>query len=64
MTDKNLNMLIRLKKIAGTAVDLADERAAFALAQRLADTTGGSVIVRDENGGFLATFHGRAPNLN
>lgn len=55
MADKNLNMLIRLKK--GIAADLADERAAFTLAQRIANGTRRSVAVRDENGDLLATIH-------
>lgn len=62
MTDKNLNMLIRHKKIAGIAVDLANESAALALAQHVADSTGRSVIVRDENGLALATFQPAKPN--
>lgn len=56
MTDKNLSMFIRLKKIPGIAADLADERAAFTLAQRIANGTGRSVAVRDENGDLLATI--------
>lgn len=57
MADKNLNMLIALKKISEVAVDLPDEGTAFALAQRIADRTRRSVTVRDEDRCLLATFH-------
>lgn len=57
MTGKNLNMLMKLKKTSRGGVDLSDEREVFALAQRIADHTGDTVTLRDENGVVLATFH-------
>jgi hypothetical protein len=39
------------------ALDLPDDRTAFALAQSIAQRTGRSVTVRDVDGVLLATFH-------
>lgn len=67
MTDKILDMLIlRLTapKTSGIGINLPDERSACALAKRVAERTGRSVTVHDEDGIPLVTFHGRAPKSN
>jgi hypothetical protein len=63
MTDKTYDTVgPGASKLSRVILEAVDERAAFAVAERIARRTGRTVTVRNENGVPLATFRGAIKN--